>query len=60
MGLEIYIYPPLPEGIVGLLPYTVLKEELDKMLKEELDKTLKEETSEILNKDKTQVDPSGN
>ena len=48
IGPEIYIYPPLPEGIVGLLPYTVLKEELDKMFKKETIKTL--------NKDKTQVD----
>ena len=39
IGLEIYIYPPLPEGIVGLLPYTVLKEELDKMFKKETIKT---------------------
>ena len=65
MGPEIYIYPPLPKGIVGLLPYIaskeeldkILKEELDKTLKEELDKTLKEETIKTLNKDETQVDP---
>ena len=61
IGLEIYIYPPLPEGIVGLLLYTALKEELDKMskeeldetLKKELDKTFKEETIETSDKDKT-------
>ena len=51
IGPEIYIYPPLPEGIVGLLRYT----------------TSKEETIETSDKDKTQVDsgnrqvdPSGN
>ena len=51
IGPEIYIYPPLPEGIVGLLLYT----------------TSKEETIETSDKDKTQVDsgnrqvdPSGN
>ena len=67
IGPEIYIYPPLPEGIVGLLLYTVLKEELNKTLKEELDKTSKEEldetskeeTIETSDKDETQVD-SGN
>ena len=51
IGLEIYIYPPLPEGIVGLLPYITSKEELDE--------TLKEETIETSDKDETQVD-SGN
>ena len=39
IGLEIYICPPLPEGIVGLLPYTTSKEELDKTLKEEPNET---------------------
>ena len=34
IGLEIYIYPLLPKGIVGLLLYIILKEELDKILKE--------------------------
>ena len=65
--LKIYINLLLPEGIVGLLLYTVLKEELDKTSKEELDKTLKEEldetskeeTIEMSDKDETQVD-SGN
>ena len=56
IGPEICIYPPLPEGIVGLLPYTALKEELDETLKEELDKTSKEETIKTLDKDETQVD----
>jgi hypothetical protein len=45
IGPEIYICPPLPKGIVGLLPYTTLKEELDE--------TLKEETIEMLDKDET-------
>ena len=45
IGLEIYINLPLPKGIVGLLLYTILKEELNKILKEE--------TIKILNKDKT-------
>ena len=52
IGLEIYIYPLLPKGIVGLLLYIILKEELDE--------TSKEETIKTLDKDKTQVDPSGN
>ena len=39
IGPEIYIYPPLPKGIVGLLPYITLKEELDKTSKEETIKT---------------------
>jgi hypothetical protein len=45
IGLEIYIYPPLPKGIVGLLLYTTSKEELDE--------TLKEETIETSDKDET-------
>ena len=52
IGPEIYIYPPLPKGIVGLLLYITLKEELDK--------TLKEETIKTLDKEETQVNPSGN
>ena len=55
IGLEIYIYLLLLKGIVGLLPYIALKEELDEILKEELDKMFKEETIKMLNKDKTQV-----
>ena len=52
IGPEIYIYPPLPKGIVGLLLYTTSKEELDE--------TSKEETIETSDKDETQVDPNGN
>jgi hypothetical protein len=45
MGLEIYTNLLLPKGIVGLLPYTISKEELDEILKEETIKTLnKDET----------------
>ena len=35
IGPEIYIYPPLPKGIVGLLLYTILKEEIIKTLNED-------------------------
>ena len=47
IGPEIYINLLLPKGIVRLLLYTILKEELNKILKKE--------TIKILNKDKTQV-----
>jgi hypothetical protein len=60
MGPEIYTNLPLPKGIVGLLPYTMSKKELDKMLKEEPDNTSKEGIIETLNEDKTQVDSSRN
>ena len=40
IGLEIYKNLLLPKGIVGLLPYIILKEELDETLKEETIKTL--------------------
>ena len=43
--LEIYINLPLFKEIVRLLPYIILKEELDKISKEE--------TIKILNKNKT-------
>jgi hypothetical protein len=52
IGLEIYINLPLLKGIVGLLLYIILKEELDEILKEE--------TIKILNKNETQVDFSRN
>ena len=45
IGPEIYINLPLPKGIVGLLPYI--------MLKEELDKTSKKETIKMSDKDET-------
>ena len=61
IGLKIYINLPFPEGIVGLLPYTMLKEELDEMLKEETIETAdKDETIETADKDETQVDFGGN
>ena len=48
MGPEIYICPPLPKReIVGLLPYTTSKEELDEMLKKETIKTLDEDETQV-------------